>query len=136
GLGLKQRRRLRVMPRLVRAWWARGDRGTDIFERQVERESAPLAGRAAELNLSAQQARQLAADRQPQSRTAVFAAGACVRLLKRLEDHSLLVEWNADAGVRNLEGDHRRRAAQHGMVGTPAAHGRRHIQTHAAMARE
>ena len=90
--------------------------------RQVERESAAHAGRAAQPDLAAEQVRKLAADREAEARAAVFAAGAGVGLLERLEDDLLLLRRDADAGVRDLERHHRRRVAQHRMIGAPAAH--------------
>src|SRR5262249_36140552 len=77
-----------------------------IFERQIEREARALAGDRAQLDLAAEQARELAADRKPKTGAAVFAARARVRLLERLEDDALLLERNADAGVRHLERHH------------------------------
>ena len=66
----------------------------------------PLSGCAAQLDFSAQQAGQLAADGESQSGSAVFAAGAGVCLLKRLEDDSLLLRRNTDSGIGDLEGNH------------------------------
>jgi len=56
---------------------------------------------------TAEQIRQLATDGQSQAGAAVFAAGAGVGLLERLEDDLLLLRRDADAGVRDLEGHHR-----------------------------
>src|SRR5689334_4728478 len=58
--------------------------------RQVEGERAALPCRALQLDLAAQQQRQLAADRKTQPGAAVLAAGAAVGLLERLEDDVLL----------------------------------------------
>ena len=71
---------------------------------QVERERAALAGRAFELQLTAQQQRQLARDRQPQPRSAVAAIGARVDLLERREHPLLLLLRDPDPGVA----DHQR----------------------------
>ena len=49
--------------------------------------------------------RQFAADRQAQTGAAVFAAGAGIGLLERLEDDALLFRRDADAGVGDLERD-------------------------------
>ena len=68
----------------------------------------PDAGRAAQLDLAAEQVGQLAADREAEAGAAVLAAGAGVGLLEGLEDDLLLLERDADAGVGDLEGDHRR----------------------------
>jgi hypothetical protein len=54
---------------------------------------------AAQADFAAEQVRQLAADGQAQAGAAVFAAGAGVGLLERLEDELLLFRRDADAGV-------------------------------------
>ena len=73
----------------------------------------PLPGVALDVDLAAEQARDLAADREPEAGAAVLAAGGAVGLLERLEDELLLVLRDADAGVGDREGDHllARRAA-------------------------
>src|SRR6185312_4864962 len=73
------------------------------FGRYEERERTALARRALDANLAAEQARDLAADRQAEAGAAVLAAGRAVGLLERLEDELLLVARNADAGVAHLE---------------------------------
>ncbi len=98
-----------------------GADGPDVGLRQVEREGAALARRAAQLNFAAQQAGQFAADGQAQAGAAVLAAGAGIRLLEGLEDDALLFGGNADAGVGDLERNDRRRAAENRMVCAPAA---------------
>ena len=65
----------------------------------------PTPGRAAQLDLAAEQAGQLAADRQTEAGAAVLAAGAGVGLLEGLEDDALLLGRDADAGVGHLERD-------------------------------
>ena len=85
----------------------RDGRRPGVLERQVEREGAALAGRAAQLDLAAEQVGELAADGEAQAGAAVLAAGAGVRLLERLEDDLLLLGRDADAGVGDLEGDDR-----------------------------
>jgi len=77
--------------------------------RQIQSEGAAFAGSAAQLNFSTEQTREFAADGQPQTRSAVFAAGAGICLLKGLEDDALLLLRNADAAIGNLKGDHRPR---------------------------
>src|SRR5262245_19716543 len=64
---------------------------------QVEREDAALARRADDANFAAEQPRDLAADREAETRAAVFAAGRSVGLLEGLEDDPLLFDRNADA---------------------------------------
>ena len=121
---------LRRRRRLLR----RGRAG--IFDRQIEREGAAHARRAAQLDLAAEQVRELAADGEAEAGAAVFAAGAGVGLLERLEDDLLLLRRDADAGVRDLEGDDGGRVAQHRMVGAPAAGRRRDREPHAALVGE
>src|SRR5205823_11661011 len=81
---------------------ANGARG-NIIARQIKRERAADARRADESDFAAEQTRELAADRETKSRTAVFAARAAVGLLERLEDDLLLVGRDADAGIHHRE---------------------------------
>src|SRR5262245_34306194 len=85
----------------------------DIAQRQIERERRAHAGRAAKMDFAAQQVRQFAADGETEAGTAVLAAGAGVRLLKRLEDDLLLFQRNADARIGDLEGHHGGRLIEH-----------------------
>src|SRR5207245_8001264 len=63
-----------------------GARRTGVLEGQIESERAPGAWRAAQVDLSAQQGSQLAADGQPQARPAVLAAGSGLSLLESLKE--------------------------------------------------
>ncbi len=74
--------------------------------RQVERERAAFAGGRLDMDLAAEQARDLAADRQAEPRAAIAAARRPVRLLERLEDHAQLVRGDPDARVHDREPDH------------------------------
>ena len=94
--------------------------GLRVRLRQVQRERAALAGRARQLDLAAEQSRQFAADRQPQARAAVLAAGRAVGLLERLEDDLLLLRRDADAGVADAERDHAAAAVERLVVRRPA----------------
>src|SRR5207249_1248236 len=76
-----------------------------ISDWQIKRKCAADVGRTPKLDFAAQQVRQLAADRKPQAGAAVFAAGACVCLLERLENDFLFFRRDTDAGVGHLEGD-------------------------------
>src|SRR6185437_8072698 len=58
--------------------------------RQIEGERAAGAWRAAQANLAAEELRELAADRETETRAAILARRAGVRLLERLEDDALL----------------------------------------------
>ena len=97
--------------------------GRQIGQRQVQCEGAPLAGRALHADLAAQQAGDLPADRQPQARPAVHAAGPRVGLLERLEDDLQLVRGDADAGVADGKSHDAAGAAEHGVVDRPAVRG-------------
>ena len=67
--------------------------------RHVELERAALVGGADDGDLAAQQARDFAADRQPETGAAVLATRAAVGLLERLEDDPLLGGRDTDPGV-------------------------------------
>ena len=101
--------------------------------RQVKREHAAFARRAAQLNFAAEQAGEFAADRKTETRAAVFAARACVGLLERLEDDPLLFGGNSDTGVGNRERYDRRGAAEHRMVLAPAVFRDRDGEAHASL---
>src|SRR5690242_4422720 len=92
-----------------------------MFQWQVEREGAPETGCAAQLDLAAEKARQLAADRQPQPGTAKPPVGTRISLLKGLENDLLFFRRDADPGIRHLERDHRRRIAELRVTRAPAA---------------
>ncbi len=72
----------------------------------------------------------------PEAGAAIFAAGRGVGLLERLEDDLLLFQRNADTGIGHLERHHRRRLAEHRMLGAPAAESRRDIEADAALGGE
>ena len=91
-----------------------------VVQRQVEGEGAPLAGRAPDPDLAAEQAGDLPADRQAQARAAVLAAGPRVGLLERLEDDLQLVGGDADPRVGDREGHDPAGPAEHRVVGGPA----------------
>ena len=61
------------------------------------------------MDFAAEQACEFAADGKPEAGAAIFAAGAGVGLLERLEDELLLFRGDADAGVGHFEGDDGRR---------------------------
>ena len=68
-----------------------------------EREDAALSGRARELDVAAEQARQIARDGKTQARAAVTSVRARIDLLERLENELLLFACDADAGVFDRE---------------------------------
>src|SRR6266511_2972212 len=74
--------------------------------RQEERKRAPVADRALDVDLAAEQPGDLAADRQPEADTAVTAARRSVGLLERLEDEPQLVVKDADTDVYDRELEH------------------------------
>ena len=84
---------------------ATSDRRAGVADRQIERERAADARGAPQLNLATEQTRELAADRQAQAGATVLPARAGISLLERLEDDSLLLGWDANAGIRHLECD-------------------------------
>src|SRR3954466_705470 len=88
--------------------------------RQIEGEGRSLARRALDVDLAAEEPRDLPTDREAEPRAAVLAAGGPVRLLERLEDDLLLVVRDADAGVLDVERDHRPGREQRGRL-EPAA---------------
>ncbi len=104
--------------------------------RQIQGERAAHAGCALQTNLATQQPGQFAADGKPQTRAAVLAAGGSIRLLERLEDDSLLVLRNSDAGIGDGERDNRFHAIEHRMIRAPARRGPFDLQPYRAVFRE
>ena len=80
------------------------------------------------MDFAAEQARKFAADGKAEAGAAIFAAGAGVGLLERLEDQFLFLQRNADAGVGHLEGDDGGRVIEDRVLGAPAADGGRYGQ--------
>ena len=115
---------------------ARRHRRPGIFQRQIQREGRALARRRAQMDFTAEQARELAADGETKPGAAIFAAGAGVGLLERFEDQLLLLLGNADAGVGHFERDHRGGVIEQWMFRAPAAERRRHGHAHAALGGE
>src|SRR3984957_16050012 len=114
----------------------RSYRWSGIFQRQIKHERTALAGRTAQVDFAAEQARKFTADGQPEAGAAIFSAGAGIGLLKCLEDQFLLFKRNADACVRYLEGDNGRRVIEDRMFGAPAAQGGRDAETNPALSCE
>ena len=77
---------------------ARGVRSWPI-RREEDGEVLPAPGRAGDGDLAAEQADELAADREPEPGAAVEAGGGAVALRERFEDPQLLLVVDADAGV-------------------------------------
>ena len=69
----------------------------------------PSPGALVDGDLAAEQADQLAADREPETGAAVEARRGAVALRERLEDPLLLLVVDADPGVGDRERDDRRR---------------------------
>ena len=97
----------------------RADAG--IAKWQIERKGAADIGRAAQLDLAAEQIGEFSADREAEARAAVFAVRAGISLLERFEDDALFLRRNADTGIGHLEHDHAGGAVQHRVVRAPAA---------------
>ena len=79
---------------------------------QVEGEDRTLAHRALDVDLAAEEPRDLARDGEAETGAAVLAAGGAVGLLEGFEDDLLLVAGDADPAVDHLEGDHVPRPGQ------------------------
>ncbi|GJE73411.1 hypothetical protein CHKEEEPN_4976 [Methylorubrum podarium] len=97
------RPRRRVPVRCIRR--ASGERLRGRFEGHEQGEGAARPDAALDNDLAAQQARDLAADREAEARAAVLAARGSVGLLERLEDDPLLVLGDADPGIGDGHGD-------------------------------
>ena len=94
--------------------------GAGVMQRQVQREDAALAVHARQLDLAAEQHRQLAADGQAEAGAAVLARRAGIGLLEGLEDQALLFGRDADAGVLHGEGHDLLCVVEYRVIGAPA----------------
>src|SRR5260221_441814 len=103
-----------------------------VREREIQRECAADSGRTVDMNFSAQEACQFATDREAQSSAAVLAARRAVSLLKRLENHLLLVLRDSDAGINDREGDYLVCIVQLRVPGRPSGQGDGHTKRHLA----
>src|SRR3954447_21000109 len=72
---------------------------------QVQRERAADADFALDVQLTAEQARDLPADRQPKPGATEPPTGGAICLLERFEDQSQLFVRHTNAGVGHAEGD-------------------------------
>ena len=88
----------------------------------------PLPGVALDVDLAAEQARDLAADREAQAGAAVLAAGRAVGLLERLEDQLLLVARRCRCRCRRPRRRRRRRSRSASFAKRVAGVGRLHAQ--------
>ena len=122
GAPARRRRHRRRPSSLASACGRPGRR--HVFRGQVQRERAAHAELALQVQLAAEQAGDLAADRQAEPGAAVLAAGAAVGLLERLEDDPLLVRGDADAGVGDREARSPVRRVQRRVVDAPLGLGR------------
>src|SRR5206468_7795796 len=107
-----------------------------VVDRQVEREGAADTGRGGDVQLAAEHAGELAADRKPEAGAAVLAAGGAVGLLEGLEDDALLAGGNADAGVDHRERDDALGRVERRVARAPARGDRLGPEGHAAARRE
>src|SRR6185312_6896737 len=109
----------------------------DVLEgrREEERERAPFARLALDVDLAAEQACDLAADREAEPGAAVAAARRPVCLLERLEDQAQLVVRDADAGVGDRELEHGLRAGE-GLAGELPPPGDADPELHIPLLRE
>ena len=107
GVGWTARRRRARLDDHRRRWRA-GLRARDVGrpaqrKRQVQPERAPLPERALDLQLAAQELRQLARDAEPEPGPAVASIDGAVHLLERHEDPLLILGRDAETGVRDRE---------------------------------
>ena len=91
-----------------------------VVEREKQRERAALSGRAVHPNLPLEQGRDFPADRQAQARPAVLTAGRPVGLLKRLEDHPVLLLRDADPRILHRKRHGHARGIQRVVPPVPA----------------
>src|SRR5690349_19697379 len=103
------------------------------MQRQIDREGAAHIGRAAKLDLTAKKVRQLSGDCEPKSGAAIFAAGARIGLLERLEDDLLFRGSNTDARVRYLERNDLGCLIQNGVARAPAFRHRLYLEPNPAL---
>ena len=83
----------------------RARQGPAISERQAEREAGTRTKRALQRDVAAQEPREPPADRQAEAGAAVLPGAAAVDLAELLEDQLQLIGGDADAGVRDRDGD-------------------------------
>src|SRR6266571_3789683 len=103
--------------------------GSQFFgKRQIERKGTALADFAGQTDLSAEQAGELAAYRQPEPGAAVMPAGRAVGLLERLKNDVLLILRYPDASGDDREPDNRGCRAQASVLGRPARARRGHAK--------
>src|SRR5688572_29175951 len=76
-----------------------------VAHRKEERERAALVRHAFDTNLAPDEPRYLPADRKSKAGSPEPAGGGAIGLLECLENHSLLVLRDSDAGVRHRESD-------------------------------
>ena len=92
---------------------------TDVGLRHIQGKGTSFTRRAAQLDFTAEQVCQLAADRKTQTSAAIFAAGAGICLLESLKDDALFIERNTDSSIGNFEGDNRSGAIQNSVLVAP-----------------
>src|SRR5688572_3209193 len=107
-----------------------------VTHRDEQRERAAFSGLALDADLAAEELRNLAADREAESRTSKLATRGTVGLLERLEDELLLVARDADSGVGHLERQDHRRGVQGAAREAAVLICLAHRQPHAALVGE
>ena len=75
------------------------------MRRQREHERAAFADLARDDNVAAEEAREVARDREPEAGAAVFAVAVAVGLAESFEDELVLMRGDADPGVADDEAD-------------------------------
>ena len=89
--------------------------------RQIQGKRAAHSWCARQADFAAQQTGDFAADRKSQTGAAIFAAGCAIGLLKRLENNSLFVGRNPNAGIAHGKRDHSWRTIEHIVFAVPTA---------------
>ena len=87
---------------------------------EIERKGATLSKLASQPDLASEQRGEFPRYGQSKACASVFSRGSGVRLLKGLEDKTLLFRRDADAGVVDSQREHLFRATKARIVGTPA----------------
>src|SRR3569833_1923339 len=95
----------------------------DILHRQKQGEDTTPSRDALQLDRSTQQLGQTAADRQTQTRSAIYTAGSTFRLLEGFEDDILFLLRNADTRIVYRKGDHLPGLVQAWIAGLPVPAG-------------
>ncbi|MMZ60694.1 hypothetical protein D1872_228040 [compost metagenome] len=98
------------------------------IQRQIQVKDTAFVHDAVQRNFSAEQARDLPGDREPQAGSSVFPVRAAVGLLKRLENNRLFVDRDTDPRIADGEADDFLRPVQFLVSGAPTVLGFADVQ--------